>query len=112
MTTDQPRTTTAQPGCRIEVRTLSPDPERPSAGQVIASAEPSGDGRWHMRHRDGRHVLVETTVEIVERMIMVACDASLAERWRQMASLLPADSERAEALRLCAAELDLATRDG
>jgi hypothetical protein len=95
-----------QPGCRVEVRTLSPDPERPSGGQLVASAEPSGDGRWHMHHRDGRHVVVGTTTEVVERMIGVACDVSLAERWRTLAVLASSlRPERAATLRFCAAEL-------
>ena len=72
---------------------------------MIASAEPSGDGRWHMTHCDGRHVVVATTVEVLERMIGVACDASLAERWRRMAAQLPAASERAEAILMCVQEL-------
>jgi hypothetical protein len=87
------------------VRALSDDPARPSAGQLIASAEPSGDGRWQMRHRDGRHVIVVTTVEVIERMIGEACDASLAEQWRRLASELPADSVRARTLRSCADNL-------
>ena len=72
---------------------------------MIASAEPSGDGRWHMTHCDGRHVVVATTVEVLERMIGVACDASLGERWRRMAAQLPAGSERAETLLMCVQEL-------
>jgi hypothetical protein len=96
---------TRHPGCRIEVRTLSADPQRPSAGQLIAAAEPSSDGRWYLRHRDGRHVIVETTVEVIERMIGIACDTSLAERWRLAAAQLPADSERARTLRFCADQL-------
>jgi hypothetical protein len=93
------------PACRVEVRALSPDPAAPSAGALIASAEPSGDGRWYMRHRDGRHVIVTTTVEIIERMIGIARDTSLAERWRRTAAQLPADSERARTLRFCADQL-------
>jgi hypothetical protein len=58
-----------------------------------------------MQHRDGRHVIVVTTVEVIERMIGEACDASLAEQWRRLASALPADSERASTLRSCADEL-------
>ena len=84
---------------------MSNDPAAPSAGALIASAEPSGDGRWHMTHCDGRHVVVATTVEVLERMIGVACDASLGERWRRLAAQLPAGSERAEALLMCAEEL-------
>ena len=72
---------------------------------MIASAEPSGDGRWHMTHCDGRHVVVATTVEVLERMIAVACDASLGERWRRLAAQLPAGSERAEVLLMCARDL-------
>jgi hypothetical protein len=87
------------------VRAVSGDPAAPSAGALIASAEPSGDGRWHMTHCDGRHVVVATTVEVLERMIGVACDASLGERWRRAAAQLPPRSERAETLLMCAKEL-------
>jgi hypothetical protein len=87
------------------VRAVSGDPAAPSAGALIASAEPSGDGRWHMTHCDGRHVTVATTVEVLERMIGVACDASLGERWRRMVAQLPAGSERAEAILMCVREL-------
>jgi hypothetical protein len=58
-----------------------------------------------MTHRDGRHVMVATTVEVLERMIGVACDASMGERWRRLAAQLPADSERAQTLLICAREL-------
>jgi hypothetical protein len=58
-----------------------------------------------MTHCDGRHVVVATTVEVLERMIGVACDASLGERWRRLAGQLPAGSEQAEALLMCAQEL-------
>jgi hypothetical protein len=58
-----------------------------------------------MAHCDGRHVVVATTVEVLERMIGVACDASLGERWRRLAAQLPADSERSETLLMCADEL-------
>jgi hypothetical protein len=58
-----------------------------------------------MSHCDGRHVVVATTVEVLERMIGEACDASLGERWRRLAAQLPAGSERAETLRMCAEEL-------
>jgi hypothetical protein len=58
-----------------------------------------------MTHCDGRHVMVATTVEVLERMIGVACDASLGERWRRLAGQLPAGSERAATLRMCAQEL-------
>jgi hypothetical protein len=98
-------TITPPPGCRVEIRGLSPDLAAPSSGPLIASAEPSGDGRWCMAHRDGRHVIVETTVEVLERMIGVAADTSLTERWRKVASLLPASSDRATTLRDCADEL-------
>jgi hypothetical protein len=35
---------TGHPGCPNEVRNLSAEPQRPSAGQLIAAAEPSSDG--------------------------------------------------------------------
>lgn len=94
-----------QPGCRVEVRALPSDQKSPSAGALFAWAEPAGDGRWLMSHCDGRHVVVDTTVEVLERMIGVACDASLAEHWRRMAGQLPAGSERASTLLECAQEL-------
>lgn len=100
-----PHPAAKEPGCRVEVRAISPDPSSPSDGPLIAAAEPAGDGQWHMTHRDGRHVIVADTVEVIERMIGVACDTSLAERWRRIASPLPSDSERAATLRLCASEL-------
>ena len=84
---------------------MSGDPSEPSAGALIASAELSGDGRWRMTHCDGRHVVVAATVEVLERMIGVACDVSLSERWRRMAAGLPAGSERAATLLMCAEEL-------
>jgi hypothetical protein len=96
----------------VEVRALSEDPAAPSAGALIASAEPAGDGRWYMSHSDGRHVIVATTVEVLERMVGV-CDTSLAERWRCLAAQLPGESERATTLRMCAQELvALAGADG
>jgi hypothetical protein len=59
-----------------------------------------------MEHRDGRHVIVETTVEVLERMIGVAHDTSLAERWRTLAALVSRHRpERAATLRFCADEL-------
>jgi hypothetical protein len=100
-----PESPARTPACRVEVRALSPDLNSPSGGPLIAAAEPTGDGQWHLSHRDGRHVIVATTVEVIERLIGVACDASLAERWRRRAALLPPDSEQAATLRRCASEL-------
>jgi hypothetical protein len=90
-------------GCRVEVRGLAADTQ--SRGVLIAWAEPSGDGGWLMSHCDGRRVVVGTTVEVLERMIGVACDTSLAERWRRLAGQLPADSPEAATLRQCAEQL-------
>jgi hypothetical protein len=87
----------------VEVRGLAADTQSP--GVLIAWAEPSGDGGWSMGHCDGRRVVVGTTVEVLERMIGVACDASLAEGWRRLAGQLPADSPEAATLLRCAEQL-------
>jgi hypothetical protein len=41
------------------------------AHRRLASAESSDDGGWLMSHRDGRHLTVTTTVEVLERRIVV-----------------------------------------
>lgn len=101
-----------RPGCRVEVRALSGDPQAPSAGALIAWADPCGDGGWYMCHCDGRRLRVGSTVELVERMIGVATDVSLAEGWRREAGRLPAGSQRADTLRRCAQELAAAAGQG
>jgi hypothetical protein len=64
-------------GCRLEVRSIAADPSHASAGELVAWAT-CEDGRWQMRHRDGRRVTVRSTVEVVERMIHETVSTSRA----------------------------------
>jgi hypothetical protein len=97
-------------GCRIEIRTSTTDPAHPSSSQLIVTADPDSDGTWRLQHRDGRQIHVDSTVDLIERLVGIATDTSLAERWRTLAAQLPDDAERAQVLRFCAEELTRASR--
>lgn len=63
-----------QPGDRhwsVEILTDDPSAPAPADGDVLAYAQRRGDG-WRIAHRDGREVMVATTVEAIERLLMVA----------------------------------------
>ena len=55
----------------VDVRTDDPQASGPVAGDVLAYAQRRDDG-WRIAHRDGREVCVATTVEVLERLLMVA----------------------------------------
>lgn len=55
----------------VEVLTDDPSAPGPAAGDVLAYAQRRGDG-WRVAHRDGREVTVASTVEVLERLLMVA----------------------------------------
>jgi len=55
----------------VELPTDDPSASGPATGDVLAYAQRRGDG-WRIAHRDGREVTVATTVEVLERLLMVA----------------------------------------
>jgi hypothetical protein len=40
-----------------------------SGDQPVITTTLENDQRWHIRHRDGRHVAVDDRVEVIERLI-------------------------------------------
>jgi hypothetical protein len=42
-----------------------------SGDQPVITTTLENDQRWHIRHRDGRHVAVDDRVEVIERLIQM-----------------------------------------